>query len=183
MSDKDKIKMPEFSAEEMIMPTNLTHQPASFQQAEAEKGEKTTPAPAKPKKSGIGGGVLLTILVLVLFLILAAGAYWYLKTQTNVLNNLFFVTEEEARGVILPTTVIEADINDGLDNYSEADDIDSISRDIESTDLRNVIREMDAIEIELNAALESARNNQPSEPAFPTTTLPEELPVPEEIEE
>lgn len=174
MNDKNKITPPDFSEEEMIMPTNFTHQPISATEAKVQKEsqQNTTVATTKTKK---GGGVLLTILALVLFLLLAAGAYWYLSTQTNILNNHFFVSEEEARGVVpLPTNL--SNENDGLDVYSEEGDIDSINRDIENTNLQRIIRDSEGIEFELNAALES-NSTLPPQPA-PVTNNPE---IPEEM--
>jgi len=136
MSD---IKEPNFEGEEMKIPENMQHL--------ANEADTT---PVNPISTPI-----LIVLTTILLLIFAGLAYWYYLITTMPVTPTIPPERPTLETNREPETPTAAARTEALDVVSTSDELGAIEADIESTNFDDLDMEMNAIEAELNAALEA----------------------------
>lgn len=133
------IKEPNFEGEEMKIPEGMQ---------DFDTSADTTPV--NPLSTPV-----LVILTLILLTIFAGLGYWYyliVTMDTSVPEPPARPTLETNREPETPTATARTE---AMDVVSTSDEVSAIEADIESTNLDDLDMEMNAIEAELEAALEA----------------------------
>ena len=135
MSEKPDVSLPDFEGEKMKMPEN------------------SEPLVTTTEESSVVNGVLLTIITLLLLAILGGLYYWFIIMNTTVPAPV--VTERPtAEQNTEPESTTARAQTDTMLTTSPSDEINAIEADIEATNLESLDMELQAIEAELEAALE-----------------------------
>jgi len=136
MSEDHKINEPDFEGEEMKMPT------------------ETAAAPTEVNKNILNSTIIL-ILFIILVAILGGLYYWYSIVKSTPIiqpqNNR--PTAEQNNEP--ESTNAEAQTQ-ALDVVSTSDELDTIEADVSSTNLDNLDAELNALDNELNGALNAS---------------------------
>ncbi len=130
---------PNFEGEEMKIPDSMQ-----------QLNEDPTHTPVSPISTPI-----LVVLTAILLLIFAGLAYWYYLITTLPINDAQTANRPTLDTNLEPETTTATARTEALDVVSTSDELGAIEADIESTNLDDLDVEMNAIEAELNAAIEA----------------------------
>lgn len=107
------------------------------------------------KKSSISG--LIIFLLFVLLLILLGGLYYWATflNQPAISEPSSDTVTSEQDQIPTSTTADTGVRSDNLDTVRTSNELDAIAADVENTNLNDLDAELDAIDVELEAALEA----------------------------
>lgn len=133
------IKEPDFEGEVMKIPTSM--------QAEEVNPNVTNQSTLSTP--------IIVVLTLILIAIFGGLAYWYYLVTMMSVTPAASNTRPTAEMNQEPETPTSVARTEAMDVVSTSDELSAIEADIESTNIDDLDMEMNAIEAELNAALEA----------------------------